>query len=217
MTSPSLRPAGGSWGAGHNFRNQSALIAFQGERLGKSGRDVLDANAEISANDLACLHEAVSDLRNDVGGHSEAHALEAAAAAENRGVDANQSAIDVDERATGVAGIDRGVGLDEVLIALDVGKDPDWRPFALTMPLVTVSPIPKGLPMASTRSPTSIFDVSANVTAGRLSASTLMTAMSVCGSRPTTLAVNSRPSVSVTVTCRRLRPRGCSWRCSRRR
>jgi hypothetical protein len=32
---------------------------------------------------------------------------------------------------------------------------PSWlRPSALTMPLVTVWPTPKGLPMASTRSPT---------------------------------------------------------------
>jgi hypothetical protein len=38
----------------------------------------------------------------------------------------------------------------------------------------------EGLPIARTRSPTSVFEVSASVTAGRLSVSTLMTAMSVC-------------------------------------
>ena len=52
------------------------------------------------------------------------------------------------------------------------------RPVALTMPLVTVSPMPNGLPMASTRSPTSTSSLLANVTTGRSRASTLMTAMS---------------------------------------
>src|SRR5436853_247940 len=44
---------------------------------------------------------------------------------------------------------------------------PTLRPLALTIPLVTVSPMPKGLPMARTRSPTSAWVLSARVMAGR--------------------------------------------------
>ena len=38
---------------------------------------------------------------------------------ENRGVDADQLASRVDQRAARIAGVDRGVGLDEVLVAFD--------------------------------------------------------------------------------------------------
>src|SRR5689334_5090378 len=53
-----------------------------------------------------------------VGGHRETDAdVAAAAGAENRGIDADQFAAQVDERAARVAGVDRSVGLDEVLEA----------------------------------------------------------------------------------------------------
>ena len=74
---------------------------------------------------LPVLTRLSATWRDHVRRHRETDALEAAVAAENRGVDANELAVDVDERAAGVAGIDRGVGLDEVFIALDVGEDSD--------------------------------------------------------------------------------------------
>ena len=125
MTSPSLRPACAAGELGHNVGDQSALVALQAERFSKCRRDVLAANAEVSTNDLAVFHQAVSDLRHHIGRHSESHALEAATAAENGGIDADEATIDVDERAAGVPGIDRGIGLDKVLVTLDIGKDPD--------------------------------------------------------------------------------------------
>jgi hypothetical protein len=46
-----------------------------------------------------------------------------------------RSPLRVDERAAGVAEIDGGIGLDEIL----EGREPSWpRPVALTMPCVTV-------------------------------------------------------------------------------
>ena len=68
------------------------------------------------------------------------------------------------------------------------------------MPVVTVWPMPNGLPIASTTSPTSTLSLSAIGTAGRSLASILITATSLFGSRPTTLAVNSRPSCRATFT-----------------
>ena len=76
------------------------------------------------------------DVPREVARHGEADALIAAALAEDAGVDADQLAARVDQRAAGVARVDRGVGLDEVF----VGREPPFRlrPVALTMPAVTV-------------------------------------------------------------------------------
>ncbi len=59
---------------------------------------------------------------------------------------------------------------------------------ALTMPMVTVLPTPKGLPMARTTSPTSTLSLSARSMVGRFFASILMRAMSVASSLPMTFA-----------------------------
>ena len=52
----------------------------------------------------------------EVARHGEADPLVAAGLAVDRGVDPDQLAARVDQRAAGVAGVDRGVGLDEVLV-----------------------------------------------------------------------------------------------------
>src|SRR5690606_39475238 len=44
----------------------------------------------------------------------------AAGRRDDRGIDADKSAVRCHQRAARIAGIDRGVGLDEVLIAFDV-------------------------------------------------------------------------------------------------
>jgi hypothetical protein len=77
------------------------------------------------------------------------------------------------------------------------------RPLALTMPEVTVkvSASPRGLPMASTNSPTRASSLLPRAIGGRLVASILTTATSVLGSAPTTFALNSRRSSRRTVTC----------------
>ena len=68
-------------------------------------------------------------------------------------VDPDQLPLQIDQRAAGVALIDRRVRLDEVLVA-SRSPDPVVRPFALMMPDVTVCPRPSGLPTARTTSPT---------------------------------------------------------------
>jgi hypothetical protein len=68
------------------------------------------------------------------------------------------------------------------------------------MPAVTVFSKPKGEPMASTQSPGCSALLLPSLTVGRPCASILSTAMSVLVSRPSTLALYSRRSVSLTVT-----------------
>jgi hypothetical protein len=59
------------------------------------------------------------DRAGHVGRDREADALVPAGARQDRGVDADELAVEIDQRAAGVAGVDRGVGLDEVLVLLD--------------------------------------------------------------------------------------------------
>ena len=74
------------------------------------------------------------------------------------------------------------------------------RPLALMMPAVTVKFSPSGLPMATTHSPMRSFWSSPSPTVGRPLPSILSTATSVCGSRPTIFALNSRRSLISTFT-----------------
>ncbi len=76
------------------------------------------------------------------------------------------------------------------------------------MPAVTVFSKPKGEPMASTHSPTFRRLASPRRTAGRPVASILISATSERRSLPITLAVNSRLSVSRTVT---VSPASTTW------
>ena len=69
------------------------------------------------------------------------------------------------------------------------------------MPEVTVWPMPKGLPMATTKSPTFMASESPNLSSAKSCASIFSTAMSVPGSVPTSCALNVRRSFSVTTIC----------------
>jgi hypothetical protein len=88
------------------------------------------------------------------------------------------------------------------------------RPLALTMPAVTEFSKPKGEPMATTHSPTELARI-AHFDAGSPLASILISATSVRLSAPITLALNSRLSVSFTVTSSGRRRHGHWSGCSR--
>jgi len=77
---------------------------------------------------------------------------------------------------------------------------PSWRPLAEMIPEVTVRSWLKGLPMASTHSPTSTLLESPRGMKGTPSALTLSRARSVLGSVPMILAVYSLRSMSKILT-----------------
>ena len=160
-------------------------------------------DAEAAAAHFAELHDLVEDRARHVRRHGEADADVAAGRADDRGVDPDQLAAQVHERAAGVARVDRGVGLDEVLVAF--GREPAAAERADDAG-------GDGLPDAER-----IADrdhVVADAAAGRnrrsaarsrSRASICSTAMSVPGSEPTRRAWNCRRSFSVTSTCSALR------------
>ena len=71
-------------------------------------------------------HDLLDDVVDHIGGDGETDAVASAGSRGDGGVHADDFAVDVGERTTGVAGVDRGVGLDEVFIALPVGDERLW-------------------------------------------------------------------------------------------
>ena len=116
------------------------------------------------------------------------------------GVDADDLAGELEQRAAGVAGVDRGVGLHEVGEVLAVaGVD---RPVeADTMPSVTVGPPvrSRALPMATTCSPIWRSDDLPSGSAVRPVLSTFRTARSSVRSTARTVAGAVEPSGKLTV------------------
>src|SRR5579859_74027 len=97
-------------------------FSFRGfESLGQVGRDLLDDDTEISARHFSVLENLVHHPASHVDGNGESDALIAPTTpSQNRGVDSDQLTSRIDQRATGVARVDRGVGLNEVFIIFDV-------------------------------------------------------------------------------------------------
>ena len=89
----------------------------------------------------------------DAAGNGKADAL--VRRAEDRRIDADDFALDIDQRSARVAGVHRRVGLQIFLIQIPrCAAMPLRRDFELTMPNVKLRSRPNGLPSAHTRSPT---------------------------------------------------------------
>ena len=69
--------------------------------------------------DLAELQDLVGDGPRHVDGNRKSHAGIGVARADERGVDADQVTVKIDQRAAGIAGINRRIGLDEILVLLE--------------------------------------------------------------------------------------------------
>ena len=85
------------------------------------GRSVPHRDAQRGPAHPAVLDQLVHDRASQVDRNREAVAGVEPGAAGDRGVDADDLASDAHQRTAGVAGVDRGVGLDEVLDAAVVG------------------------------------------------------------------------------------------------
>ena len=101
-------------------RDQGAGRALESEALGDLRRHRLQPGAEPRPLDRAAAAAGGGHHHpHHVGGDGEADALRAAGARKDRGVDADELAAMIDQRAAGIAGIDGGVGLDEELVVGD--------------------------------------------------------------------------------------------------
>jgi hypothetical protein len=101
---------------GRNVTDNGAFRLLRSERLGHCGGYVLRQDAEVGALDFAVLQNLVHHVAGQINGNREPDSLVSARITrEDRGVDSDQVSFVVDQRSTGVAGVDRRVRLDEVL------------------------------------------------------------------------------------------------------
>ena len=92
--------------------HEQTLFHGQIQRFAQPAADGQRFHAEKGAVHAAVGHEIVGNVLCGVDGNGEADAGGGAAGGVNRGVDANDFAVRIDERAAGIAAVDGGVGLD---------------------------------------------------------------------------------------------------------
>src|SRR5205823_5288995 len=111
-----LDPGLGGWAIGLRLGHEGAFRIFQPEAVGDIGRDLLDLHADPAARHLPALLELGDHGLDRVGGNREPDPDRAAGRREDRGVHADDVAVHVEARSTGIALVDRRVDLDEVVV-----------------------------------------------------------------------------------------------------
>ena len=96
-----------------DLADQSAVRRLQAEGVDQRLIQFLDADTEPSARDLAGLDQLLLDIRGDIDRNCERQALKAAGAAVDLRIDADDFALQIEQRTTRIARIDRHVGLQE--------------------------------------------------------------------------------------------------------
>ena len=120
MTSPGSMPAGFAGPLSSTPAISAPRARLDVEAFGDLVGDLLDAHAEPAAAQFAELAELIDDADDRLRGHREADADRAAGRRDDRGVDADHFAVDVEQRTAGIAAVDGGVGLDVVVIGAGV-------------------------------------------------------------------------------------------------
>ena len=97
--------------------HQDSLALLDPEFRGQVGCDRLNPDAQPPAHDLALRHELLHDPLGHVRGDGEADAL---GKIDDRRVNPDHFAMQVEQGTAGISGVDRGVRLDEVLVSRQV-------------------------------------------------------------------------------------------------
>src|SRR6266481_1443913 len=96
--------------------DQGAARGLDVEAFGDLIGDLLDADAEPAAAKLAELPELIDHADHRLRGHRKADADRAARGRDDQRVDADHFAIEIEQRTTGIAAVDGGIGLDVAVI-----------------------------------------------------------------------------------------------------
>src|ERR1700748_3503138 len=120
IRSLAFRPARAAGAPRHHTCNERPGRRTKAEALGDLRRHRLQLGAEPRPLHRLAAHLGRShDHAHHVGQNGKADALRNAGARIARGVDAGEPPGHVDQRAAGIAGVDRGIGLDEELVVGD--------------------------------------------------------------------------------------------------
>src|SRR5262249_44684539 len=96
--------------------DERAVRLLEAEALGDRLGDLLDLHSQPTAPRLPVLSELVDHAPGERRGDGEADADRAAAGREDRRVDADYLAREIEQRAARVAAVDGGVGLQELVV-----------------------------------------------------------------------------------------------------
>ena len=102
--------------AGHDPCHEGTPDVLQIEHLGKVRVDVLNADAKPSTRNGALVDQVLHDAPRHVDRHGKADPLVTPAAREDRRIHPHNLATQAHQWSSAVAGVDRRIGLDEVLI-----------------------------------------------------------------------------------------------------
>ena len=153
MMSPAFSPALAAGRVGPNFGHQHALVHLHLELLGQRLGHRLDHHAQIGAMHLAVLVTSSSaDPLGQVDGNGETRRPGSRRCCEEMAV---LMPITSPSRFTSGPPLLPGLMAASVWMKSSRSVMPIPRPFALTMPAVTVPSSPNGSPRANTQSPTS--------------------------------------------------------------
>ena len=100
-----------------NIRHQRAPGIGQPHGFGDVRRHILNAHAQPAAAGFPEFAQLIGDLRHDVRRHRKADADRSAVGRKDCGVHADHLTVHVEQRAPRIAPVDRGIGLDEIVIA----------------------------------------------------------------------------------------------------
>src|SRR5690606_6220720 len=107
-------------GTGLHFGNDyAALVAIDIQRSRKIRHQILNHHAELAALDLTVFQNLIDTVPDHTRRDRKTDTDIAAAGRDDRRVDADQLAAQIDQRTAGVAGVDGGIGLNEILIPLN--------------------------------------------------------------------------------------------------
>ena len=104
--------------AGYDVIHKRAVLIGQLKMFCQFGIYVLQADAKVTAHDFAAADESLHDPTGHVDWHGETDAFATAAASRNPRIDTDQPTFGVHKRTARITRINRGVGLNEIFIAI---------------------------------------------------------------------------------------------------
>src|SRR3984885_11332098 len=102
-----------AWTGGIHRADECPVRRGQTERQRQLLADILDRNTDAAAHHLAVFLELLLDVQGQINRNGKRHAHITAGTAINLRIHADHFAVDVEQRAARIAGIHRGIGLNE--------------------------------------------------------------------------------------------------------